>query len=177
MAGRPKKEVEVKEVEAKEEVKVEQPKRKIDGNTPVTVMNNTTGFVSFVNKRTQAEWLIEGYGNFDEMLVSDLMNMRSSSPALLNEGYLIILDDDVVEHLRLQKVYKNILKPEDIDTFFKQNDVKMREILAKCPRGMKELLFDKAKEMVKSNHPYMDYNSKKRVFEDIFKVKFDDLLS
>jgi hypothetical protein len=169
-----------KETEVKEEVKVEtKPKveeRKIDGNTPVLVMNNTTGFVSFVNKRTQAEFLIEGYGNFEEMLVSDLINMRSSSPALLNQGYLIILDDDVIKYLRLEKVYENILKPEDIDEFFKQNDVKMREILEKSPRGMKELLFDKAKEMVEQGHPDMDYNSKKRVFEDLFNVKFDDLL-
>lgn len=171
MAGRTKKEIETKEV-----VSEKQPKRNIDGNTAVLVMNNTTGFVSFVNKRTQAEFLIEGYGNFEEMLVSDLINMRSSSAALLNEAHLIILDDDVVEYLRLQKVYENILKPEDIDNFFKQNDTKMREILSKSPRGMKELLFDKAKEMVKSNHPDMDYNSKKRVFEETFNVKFDDLL-
>lgn len=165
MAGRPKKEVEVVEE-----------KRKIDGNTPVLVMNNTTGFVIFINKRTQAEFLIEGYGNFEEMLVSDLINMLSSARALLNEAHLIILDDDVVEYLRLQKVYENILKPEDVDNFFEQNDVKMREILTKCPRGMKELLFDKAKELVRSNHPSMDYNSKKRVFEEMFNVKFDDLI-
>jgi hypothetical protein len=174
MAGRPKKEVEEIKVEEKQP-KVE--KRKIDGNTPVLVMNNTTGLLIFVNKRTQAEFVIEGYGNFEEMLVSDLINMRSSAPALLNEGYLIILDDEVVDYLRLNKVYENILKPEDIDTFFKQNDAKMREILTKCPRGMKELLFDKAREMIKSGHPDMDYNSKKRVFEEVFNVKFDDLLS
>lgn len=176
MAGRPKKEVNDEVILEKEQIKVEVPKRQIDGNTPVLVMNNTTGFVSFVNKRTQAEFLIEGYGVFEEMLVSDLINMRSSAPNLLNHGYLLILDDDVVGYLRLQKVYENILKPEDIDHFFKQNDVKMRNILDKCPRGMKELLFDKAKEMVQSNHPDMDYNSKKRVFEDVFNIKFEDLL-
>jgi hypothetical protein len=110
------------------------------------------------------------------MTVSDLKNMRSSSASLLLEGYLIILDEDIVDHLRLQNVYENILKPEDVDNFFKQNDVKMRDILEKCPKGMKELLFMKAKEKVKSGHPDMDYNSKKRVFEDIFNVKFDDVI-
>jgi hypothetical protein len=52
----------------------------------------------------------------------------------------------------------------------------MREILEKCPKGMKELLFMKAKEMIQSNDPRMDYNSKKRVFEDIFKIKFEDII-
>jgi hypothetical protein len=52
----------------------------------------------------------------------------------------------------------------------------MREILEKCPKGMKELLFLKAKEKIKNNDPDMDYNSKKRVFEDIFKVKFEDII-
>jgi hypothetical protein len=152
------------------------PKRIIDSNTPVDVMNNTTGTVIFVNKRTQAEWKIEGYGSIDEMLVSDIKNMRSSAASLLLDGYLLILDDDVIEHLRLQNVYKNIIKPEDVDNFFKQNDVKMREILEKCPNGMKELLFTKAKEKIQNNDPDMDYNSKKRVFEDIFNIKFDDIL-
>jgi hypothetical protein len=152
------------------------PKRIIDSNTPVDVMNNTTGRLVFTNNRTQAKWAFDGYGAMDEMLVSDLKNMRSSSPSLLLESYLLILDDDVIEHLRLQKVYENIIKPEDIDNFFKQNDVKMREILDKCPKGMKEVLFMKAKEMIINNHPDMDYNSKKRVFEDIFNIKFEDII-
>lgn len=152
------------------------PKRVIDSNTPVEVMNNTTGTLVFVNKRTQAEWTIEGYGAFDEMLVSDLKNMRSSSSSLLLDGYLLILDDDVVEHLRLKGIYENIIKPEDIDNFFTQSDVKMRKILEKCPKGMKELLFQKAKEKIENNSPDMDYNSKKRVFEDIFNIKFSDII-
>jgi hypothetical protein len=172
--ARPKKEIETEIVEASQ--KEVSPKRVIDSNTPVDVMNNTTGTVIFVNKRTQAEWKIEGYGSIDEMLVSDIKNMRSSAASLLLDGYLLILDDDVIEHLRLQNVYKNIIKPEDVDNFFKQNDVKMREILEKCPNGMKELLFTKAKEKIQNNDPDMDYNSKKRVFEDIFNIKFDDIL-
>lgn len=151
------------------------PKHVIDSNTPVEVMNNTTGKVVFINNRTQAQWNLDGYGAIDEMLVSDLKNMRSSSASLLLDGYLIILDDDVIEHLRLQNVYENIIQPEDIDNFFKQTDVKMREILEKCPIGMKQLLFHKAKEKVQNNDPDMDYNSKKRVFEDAFNIKFDDI--
>lgn len=166
-----------KEVEVAEEVSQKEvlPKRVIDSNTPVDVMNNTTGTLVFINQRTSAKWTIEGYGAFDEMTVSDLKNMRSSSASLLLEGYLIILDDDVIEHLRLQDVYENIIKPEDMDNFFKLNDVKMREVLTKCPKGMKELLFHKAKEKIQSNHPDMDYNSKKRVFEEVFNIKIDDL--
>jgi hypothetical protein len=152
------------------------PKRVIDSNTPVDVMNNTNGTLIFVNQRTQAQWKLEGYGAIDEMLVSDLKNMRSSAASLLTEGYLIIMDDDIVEHLRLQNVYENIMKPEDVDNFFQQNDVKMREILEKCPKGMKELLFIKAKEKIQKNDPTMDYNSKKRVFEDIFNIKFEDII-
>lgn len=167
-----KKDTEVKEASLQEV----SPKRVIDSNTPVEIMNNTTGTLVFINQRTQAKWTLEGYGAIDEMLVSDLKNMRSSSASLILEGYVVILDDDIIDNLRLQSVYENIIKPEDIDNFFKQNDVKMREILTKCPKGMKELLFHKAKEKIKNNDPSMDYNSKKRVFEEVFNVKFDDLL-
>lgn len=161
----------------KQEVAVESvaSKRVIDSNTPVEVMNNTTGTLIFVNNRTQAKWTLRGYGAIDEMLVSDLKNMRSSSPSLILDGYLVILDDDVVEHMRLQKVYENILTEDQVNNFFKQNDVKMREILNKVPKGMKELLFDKAKEKIRNNDPDMDYNSKKRVFEEVFNTKLDDL--
>lgn len=162
--------------QAKEVKESAAPKRVIDSNTPVEIMNNTTGTVVFVNNRTQAKWKLVGYGAIDEMLVSDLKNMRSSSASLLLDGYILILDDDVIEHLRLQKLYENILKPEDVDNFFKQNDVKMREILKKCPKGMKELLFEKAKEKVKNNDPDMDYNSKKRVFEEELNIRFDDFI-
>lgn len=177
MAGRPKKST-IEEVGTKEASQNEvSPKRVIDSNTPVDVMNNTTGTVIFVNNRTQARWKIESYGAIDEMLVSDLKNMRSSAASLLLEGYLLIMDDDVIDYLRLGKVYENIIKPEDVDKFFKQNDAKMREILEKCPKGMKELLFEKAKDKIQNNDPDMDYNSKKRVFEDIFNIKFDDIIN
>lgn len=185
MAGRSKKDTDEKIV--KEEVKqvtqqviepipqVKPQRPKIDGSTPVEVMNNTTGIVVFKNSRTQAKWILNGYGSFDEMLVSDLTNMRSTSPGLLNNGHLIIMDEDVVKYLRLDKIYDNILEPEDIDNFFDLNDVDMKETITKMPRGMQELLFEKAKERIENNDPSMDYNSKRRVFEELFDKKFDEL--
>lgn len=148
--------------------------RKIDSNTPVRVVSNYAGIVFFKNTQTQAKYEWEEYGTFYDLFYADVLNMRNSASGLLLDGYLIIEDEDVIKQMMLQDLYKNILKSNEVDGFFKQTPKKMKEQLKKMPKGMKELLYAKAKEKVQNNEKTMDSRAKQRVFEDEFGVKFED---
>lgn len=153
---------------------VEKSPRIVDKDDYVDVMNNTIGTLSYYNPRTTGEWLIEGYGTTDTMQVSDLITMKSSQSKILNEGWLIILDEDVVNYLRLTELYKKIIKPNDLDRVFGLPDDKMESILQKSPNGIKTLIAQKMIEKIKSGK--FDSLNKKKIVEKVLNVKLDDYI-
>jgi hypothetical protein len=99
------------------------------------------------------------YGDIDEIEVGELQKMKTSAPRFLKEPWLIILDDDVVNYLGLDELYSRILKPEDLDNFFKLSADKIKERLSNAPSGVKGLVVSKARELVESG----ELDSMKRI--------------
>ncbi|HEY8805860.1 MAG TPA: hypothetical protein VIM42_12300 [Clostridium sp.] len=168
----PKEDIIVKEVKVSEPPIKKVVPKKVDKDDYVDVVNNTTHILSFVNSRTTGEWMIEGgYGARDVMQVSDLVTMKSNQSKLLLEGWLVIDDEDVVNHLRLTELYKYLIKPDNIDVFFKSSESKMQEIVSKQPKGTKDLLAEMAK--IKIENGEFDSITKQRFLENLLGVKFD----
>lgn len=157
-----------------EEVKTvsSQPVRKarieLDRNLLIPVMNNTTGTLIYISKKTGAEWKMQGYGAVDEMELGELITMKSAHPKFLNQPWLIILDDEVVEYLGLTKLYENVLKPEELDEFFDLPIDEMESIMKKAPMGMKQLIASKAKQMYADG--ILDSVKKKELIESTFGI-------
>lgn len=156
------------ENKVEEKLVVEQPikKRELDKDTLVTIMNNTTGGLIYVNNRTQQEWRMEGYGVTDQMPLSELIAMKASQPKFIFDAWLLILDDDVVEHLGLVEFYKNVLKPNELDGFYKLEEHKIKEFLEKAPSNIKSFIVRMTKEKVA-----------KKELNDLFVIKLiEDIL-
>lgn len=58
------------------------------------------------------------------------------------------MDDDAVEYLGLKKLYENVIKPDDMENLFTLPDDRLEEVLRKAPTSVKQLVADKAKQMV-----------------------------
>lgn len=134
--------------------------RSIKNDELIDVMNYTTGRLVYINPRSQQEWTFEGFGASDQIPFSELRTMKSMYPKFLFEPWMIILDEDVVQMLGLSKLYENILKPSEIDMFYKMNEKQMEKFLLKAPNNMKTLLIDITKEKIKNKE-----------FGDLFKIK------
>lgn len=122
-------------------------KRKLQRNDLIPVMNYTSGLLVY-EARDGRGWRFENYGDTDEMELGDLITMKNSQPRLLNEPWLLILDEDAVEYLGLSKLYERVVKPDDVENLFKLPENKLEEVLTKAPLSVKQLVADMARQMV-----------------------------
>lgn len=136
-------------------------KKAIKNDDLVDVMCYTSGKLVYVNPRTTETWIWEGYGDIQPLPFEELKYMKSGQPKFINEPWVLILDENVVEALRLTKFYENIIKPDEIDNFLKLSIEKMDEVFSKVPSGTKLLIANYAKEKIE-----------RKEFSDLFKIKY-----
>ncbi|TVX86071.1 hypothetical protein [Paenibacillus agilis] len=149
--------------QARKEVEAERPKaekstvqknivkrEEIDRFEQIPVMNITNGTLVYASRKTGAEWIFTDYGDIEYMEFQELLTMRSSQRRFFDEPFLLVMDDRVVEHLGLTKMYQNIKNPEQIDVIFKMNQPEFEEIVDKSPKGIKHLIVSRAKKLYDS---------------------------
>lgn len=85
---------------------------------------------------------------------------------------MLILNDEAVKKLSLSELYKNLLKPEEIDNFLNMDIDRIKEVLQKIPQEVKLLIARLTKEKVE-NKEFEDL-FKIRLIEDILKIKLLD---
>jgi hypothetical protein len=154
------------------EVPITRPKRKeIDKNELVPVLNCTNGTLVYISKKTGAEYRFSEFGGIEYLEVSELTTMKSSQPKFLNEPWLIIMHDDVVDYLGLTKLYEKIIEPKNIESIFKYSDEKFGEVIKQVPSGIKQLIISKAMEKLRNKTFYS--LPKKELIEETFNVKLE----
>lgn len=139
-----------KEVQQEVEIsnnKASKPKSRveIDRFESIPVMNVTSGKLIYSSRRTGAEWIWSEYGDIEYIEFQELLTMRSSQRRFFDEPFLLVMDDDTVEHLGLTKMYANIPNPEQIDNIFNLNQQGFEEALDKSPKGIQHLIITRAK--------------------------------
>jgi hypothetical protein len=135
-------------------------------------MNNTHGLLFYRSGKNGATWRLESYGDTDEMTLAELKTMRSSNGKFINEPWLLMLDDDVVNYFGLAEMYKTVMSPEQVERFFAFSVDKMEKTLkGNMPKGMKNLLLAVAREKVASGS--LDSTAKRQLFETIFGVDLE----
>lgn len=122
-------------------------KKEIDRFENIAVMNVTNGTLIYTSRKTGAEWIFSEYGDIEYMEFQELLTMRSSQRRFFDEPFLLIMDDNAVEHLGLTKMYENIRNPEQIDTIFKMNQREFEDVVEKSPKGIKHLIVSRAKKL------------------------------
>ena len=163
--GRPKKiENQAQNIEQEEEkkkeddVKVEEtpkPKQRktrkqIDRRALIPCRSLVYGGLIFKSKKTGAHIVWENYGIVEDVEYQDLQAMKASGSKFLKVPWIVPEDDEVIETLRLQGVYNNIIDLEDLNSFFKLSKDEMIKKIDSIPEGMKELLKSKAVSMIKN---------------------------
>jgi hypothetical protein len=149
-------------------------KKEINMNDNVLVMNNTIGSLIIRNEVTNKVWRIEGYGKMVRMQVSDIFDIMGSQSIIFEDAWAIILDDAVADYVGYSELYKNIIKPKDIKNLLKLPQNEIEEILTNAPNGMKLTVARYLQEKINNNDPEIDSISKRKFFEDLLNVKFNE---
>lgn len=154
---------EVKEVvaEATNDKKVVQAtqatkRKKIDRTDEVPCRCVTDGELIYVSRRNgymTIEW--SGYGDTQYVEVGELMNMKGSQAKFLTEPWLIIEDEEVVEHLGLKRMYDEMIPIDDIEGFILTSSLEdLIKVAKKSPKGIQKLITDKSRKLVQTRELY-----------------------
>lgn len=136
--------------EAVEEIKEEEPKRKVvvDKNRLIPVMNITNHTLVYQSRKTGAEWSWGLYGDTEYIEMQELLTMRSSQRRFLDEPWILIMDDEAVSYLGLEKMYDKMVHPDNIDSVFNMGRDQFKEVLDTAPKGIAQLIVSRAKAKV-----------------------------
>ena len=108
------------------------------------------------------------HGDILLVTIEDLINMKSSSPALLESPSLMILDKEVAEYLGLTELYDTIAQAEDLNELFKKDFEEIKEIIQRLPPDFKT---DMANEVcIMSDNDEIDSGRLKRFLQQELKV-------
>lgn len=149
-------------------------KKKFNRDDMIPVANNTTGQLVYINPRTKEKWVLNGYGDTAEWPYEEIATCNSTYPKITHAPWLLILNDDVVKNLGLEKVYENIFKPEEVEKFINLPNDKFKEFITKASEGMKPIIVEVIKQKIENGN--FDSLSKKRIVEEIYKINFDDFI-
>ena len=129
--------------ETKEVVK-EVTKRELTDDTKVTIMNNTMGVYGYRNGNKAIS--LSSYGDTAKLTFEEVQSMyaKASTKRDIQDAFIIILDEDVIEEMNLTKLYKNILPPSGVDALFK-NPERLQEVLPEMPKIMQETVIIQAR--------------------------------
>nr|WP_156736251.1 hypothetical protein [Mycobacterium sp. E3298] len=121
-------------------------KRKLDENTLVNVVNNTNGVLYYKSPRTQRDWRFENYEDEDVMELHELRTMSASFKRYFEDNWIRILDDDVIEYLRLGRYFEKTMTSEELDQMLDKSVDELKEFLDKSSSNVKSLILAKARE-------------------------------
>lgn len=145
------------------EVVEETPKRQLTMDTLVHVMNNTTGKLIYNSQKSGITWIFEKYGDTDFMELGELVRMKSGSSKFFTNSWLLVLDRDVIDYLRLNQYYKGLLTPEEVELFFDLDIEEIDQKLGEMSASMKAIIIGKAIEKIQNGE--FDSNKKIKLIE------------
>jgi hypothetical protein len=144
-------------------------KPSLDKNELIPVMNITNGSLVYQSRKTGLEVKFERYGDIEYLEVGELLTMRSGQRRFLDEPWILILDDEVVNYLGLDKLYKKLENPQNIDNIFSFDNDTFEQVVQSSPRGYAQLIISRARLKIKEGT--LDSVSKIKILEDRFNVE------
>lgn len=152
-------------------------KKNIPLDLEVPVTSNYTGNLIFLSKKSNGysvEW--DEYGMTEFIEIGELLSMRNTDRRFFEDNWIIIGDTDdytaeeIYSFLKVDKYYKNVYSPEDIDSFFNLSPNDMIKKISTLSKGMKDCIAVKAQEMI--NQGELDSNKKIETLAEALKVEF-----
>jgi hypothetical protein len=141
----------------------------LDKNELIPVMNITNGTLVYTSRKTGLSVKFEKYGDVEYLEIGELLTMRSGQKRYLDEPWILIMDDEVVQYLGLDKMYKKLVSPQNVDQIFSFDLETYKEVVENAPIGYAQLIISRAKERLKDGS--LDSMAKIKVLEEKFKVE------
>lgn len=143
------------QVQTQNDVKVEskqdntpkerQVRQQLDENMLVRIASGVQGGLTYISRDGSIVLRFEQYGDEDVIELKYLRRMLSQDRHFLQRGWIRVLDEDVVEYLRLDRFQSEVVTPEDLEDLLKMNPEDIRTTIQKSNTNTKSLIYNYAK--------------------------------
>ena len=143
--------VEVVETPQVQEVVVEEPKFRSLPQIPQHEMFEVRSLVHnpliYIDKRSGNvyEWM--NYGDVEMLPLSDIMTMRNRDRKFIDDMRVSFEDDELIHAFNLVDKYNEVFSVFNEDVLLDRNANELREILPKLPKGVKNSIISRAREI------------------------------
>ncbi|RKJ73015.1 hypothetical protein D7X33_20965 [Butyricicoccus sp. 1XD8-22] len=147
----------VEDVTIKEEVKVEEKPKKNTRKSIATVdLNDLVPVVAlidsviFVADNTKAEYEWDSKGDIQYITYGELISMKGRQKRFLEEMWLYIDDEEVVEALNLTSLYEKYDEIKSLEDYLSQftTNHELKQVLTPLPNGIKKSLGRQAAQLI-----------------------------
>ena len=145
--GRPKKNIDKKEITDVVVKKDKVIKKKRELNEVIEVKSISQAPLFYVTTEG-FEIVWPNHGDINYLEYKELINMAGKYKRYFTEPW-IILEQDVMEDLRITQHYKKMIDYENIDSVFKKNPDELIKTLQSVSDGTKRLIADRATALIK----------------------------
>lgn len=125
-------------------------KKDIDPHTIITVKNGFQGKLVYVSKKTGEKFVWEGFGDEQDMEVSELKSAKNSSKNYFINNWFLIDEPEIIDYLGVNQYYKNALSFDDFDDLFSKRISEINKIIPKLSKGQKKSVIYRAKQLIES---------------------------
>lgn len=148
--------------------------QKFNDDDLITVMAGINGNLVHHSPVGNGIYKFNGFGQRQQMPYKELKAMNNLTRGTLEDGWIIILNKDIIKEFGLEEEYEYFLTPNKVDSILKMNAKDLEETIKNLPRSMKTTLIDTAKS--RYNAGQFDSASSIKVFEKVYDVSFTDNL-
>lgn len=120
---------------------------RLDENMLVNVVSRVKGGLIYVSPRTRIPYQFDDYGYENVMELSELRSMLSSQRKFFERGWIEVLDEEVVEYLRLERFNKKVVDQNDVDFLLESSSPEsIKEFLSNANTNTRKIIFGFARD-------------------------------
>ena len=120
-------------------------KAQIDRDELIECISTRTNLM-YISDKTKETFIWEEYNDSHYITMGELIAMKSSQARFLNEGWIIVNDEEAIEFLGLTKIYGAIFEVDNLDEFLDSDKDNIERILKNVPNGFKGTIAQRARE-------------------------------
>jgi len=123
--------------------------KKFDKNEYVTVFGYFNGSLNLKVQNENDTYVFEGFLDEQQVRYGVLQALARRRDKVLSIPRIYIADEEVVKALRLDRMYKDLLNPIELEVIFKKSVEEIVDIIDKADRNMKSIITDLAISKIK----------------------------
>lgn len=146
--------------------------KSFDDNDEITVMSGINGEYIHHSTDSGRAFRFKGFGQTVKIPYKELVAIRNLYPTVLEDGWLVILNKDLIKEFDLQDSYKNVLTPKNSRAIFSKSAEEIEDFVNSLPQAMKVTFVDLARKAYRKGT--LDKVSTVNTIQELFNISLED---